>query len=114
MGTQFHDEHLRKTLAKNVRAFLVSLEISENALAQRCKLSQKQINNITRARTGCGIDAISELAGVFGCEPWMLLLDRFDKHVSRNRRLGRLVKRYMDAPEADQDLVDALAEKTTA
>lgn len=75
MGSPLRDEKVRKILARNVKAFLAFQEVSENALATRCKLSQKQINNITNARTGCGIDALAEMARAFGCEPWVLLVD---------------------------------------
>lgn len=114
MGTTFHDERIRKILAKNVRSFLVMLEMSENALSQKCKLSQKQVNNITQARTGCGIDALVEMAGVFGCEPWMLLVNEISRHPSLFRRLGRIVSRYLTANDSDQDLIDALVAKAGA
>lgn len=109
-----HDERVRKILAKNVRAFLAMMDISENALAQKCKISQKQVNNLTHARTGCGIDALAEIAEVFGCEPWMLLVDSLPDAIARQRRLSRLVKRYVTADEADQDLIEALAEKAAS
>ena len=89
MGSPLHDDKIRRILAKNVGAFLAELEISENALAQKCRLSQKQINNITNSRTGCGVDALAEMARVFGCEPWALLVDGLDKDVTRHRRVAR-------------------------
>ena len=109
-----HDEHLRKVLARNVKAFLGLTELSENALAQKCKISQKQVNNITNARTGCGIDALAEMANVFGCAPWQLLLEGIDKSTSQHRRLARLASRYVKASESDQDLIEHVASKTAA
>lgn len=108
------DERLRKVLAKNVRAFLALMDISENAAAQKTDLSQKQWNNLTHARTGCGIDAIAEMAELFGCEPWMLLVDDLPSAINHHRRLARLVKRYVSANESDQDLIEALAEKAAS
>lgn len=110
MGSPIHHEYIRKSLAKNVRAYLARMEISENALAQKCKLSQKQVNNITNARTGCGIDALVEMSGIFGCEPWMLLVDDGDK-VLNPRRLDRIVRAYVGAREDDKDLLEAMALK---
>lgn len=114
MGSpNMHDERLRKTLARNLKLFLSSLELSENALAQKSKISQKQVNNITQARTGCGIDALSEIASVLGCEPWVLLLDHLTpRTVAHERRLARVVRSYLAASEADQDLIEALVHKT--
>lgn len=109
-----HDERTRKILARNVRAFLALMEITENALAQKCHVSQKQINNLTHARTGCGIDALAEMAEVFGCEPWMLLVDDLPQAINQHRRLSRLVKRYVSANDADRDLIEALAEKAAS
>lgn len=108
------DERVRKILAKNVRAFLALMEISENALAQKCDISQKQVNNLTHARTGCGIDALAEIAEVFGCDPWMLLVDDLPAAIKHHRRLSRLVKRYVSATDSDQDLIEALAEKAAS
>jgi hypothetical protein len=112
MGSPIHNERIRKTLAKNVKAFLVMLEISENALANKCKVSQKQVNNITNARTGCGVDVIVEMATVFGCEPWQLLLEDLPQVVTHHTRLARLVARYVQASESDQDLIEHVAQKT--
>ena len=112
MGTTFQDERTRRILSRNVKAFLAQMELSENALAQKCKVSQKQVNNITHGRTGCGIDAISEIARVFDCQPWMLLVDGLHKGVNRSRRLARLVDRYLSATDGDQELIDAVSAKT--
>ena len=114
MGSSaLHNEHLRKVLAKNVKAFLALTELSENALAQKCKISQKQVNKITNARTGCGIDALYEMASVFGCEPWQLIFEGMEKSISHHQRLSRLVSRYSKASESDQDLIENVASKTT-
>ena len=106
-----HDERIRRILAKNVRSFLALLEISENALAQKCKMSQKQVNNITNARTGCAADALVELADVFGCEPWQLLVEGMDRVPAMHRRLGRLVSSYVLANDADREMVESVARK---
>lgn len=111
MGTTFQDERARRILSRNVRAFLAAMEISENALAQKCKISQKQVNNITQGRTGCGIDALAEIARVFDCQPWMLLVDGLHSSVNRHRRLARVVDRYVSATDGDQELIDAVAAK---
>lgn len=115
MGSaNLHDEKLRRTLARNLKLFLAMMEISENALAQRCKISQKQVNNLTQARTGCGIDALAEISAVLGTEPWFLLLEGLTpRTVAHHRRIQRLVTRYMVANEADQDLIEALAQKAS-
>lgn len=113
MGSPIQHQRIRKTLARNVKAFLASLEISENALANKCQVSQKQINNITNARTGCGTDALVEMANVFGVEPWMLLLEELPKILPHYRRLQRLVNSYAAANDADQDLIEQVASRST-
>lgn len=114
MGSPIHNEKIRKILARNVRGFLSMLEISENAMANKTKskVKQKQINNITNARTGCGIDYLQEMAEIFGCEPWMLLLDDMPRDFQHHRRLGRLVHLYMNASEVDRDLIEQIAQKS--
>jgi plasmid maintenance system antidote protein VapI len=106
------NEKIRRELGRNLSAFLETLEMSESQLANRCKISQKQVNNITRARTGCGVDAIAEIASVLGCAPWMLLHPRLGDAIQSHRRLERLVDRYLGATESDQDLIEHVAAKT--
>jgi transcriptional regulator with XRE-family HTH domain len=67
-------ETARRTVARNVRALLAAREWSENELARRSGVSQKQVNNITHARTGCGIDALDAIARTFNTAPWVLLV----------------------------------------
>jgi hypothetical protein len=111
MGSPVHHDKIRRTLARNLKHHLAMHELSENGLAQKIKISQKQVNNITNSRTGCGIDALQEIANVLGIEPWMLLIDNGDK-VIKPARFGRVVGTYLQATDDDRDLIEALVAKT--
>ena len=71
---------LRRILRENVKSLLVKMDMSENQLAIRSNVSQKQINNLTNGRTGCGIDAVAAIAKALHVEPWELLKPKFGNH----------------------------------
>ena len=68
------DQTIRETLSRNVTSLLRQHQLSENQLARLSGVSQKQVNNVCRQRTGCGVDAIAALARVFRIPPWLLLV----------------------------------------
>lgn len=109
-----HNERIRRTLAKNLKAFLVHAEISENQLAQKCKISQKQVNNVTNARTGCGIDALVEMGHVFSVEPWVLLVDGANDAAEHANHIARVVASYLKAGDNDRELIDAVIRKVSS
>ena len=84
------------------------MEISENELAKRSGVSQKQVNNITHMRTGCGIDALQAFAESARIEPYMLLHPHFDKIIQNAARYQRLVDSYHHLAAPKRDLIDAL------
>jgi transcriptional regulator with XRE-family HTH domain len=65
---------VRQTLSVNVRACLLERRWSESELARRSGVSQKQINNIVRQRTGCGVELLHELGRALGVPYWLLLV----------------------------------------
>lgn len=84
-------EKTRQLLAKNLRAMLVTLQWSENELARRSNVSQKQVNNIAAARTGCGIDALEAIAKAMAIEPWQLLVPNFHLFTDVASRTARIM-----------------------
>jgi plasmid maintenance system antidote protein VapI len=72
-----------ETLAANLRACLDEREWSENELARRSGVSQKQVNNIVRQRTGCGVEVLHELGRALGIQYWLLLLPSLGRPVQR-------------------------------
>lgn len=92
-------KELRHSLAKNVRAMLETLQWSENELARRSAVSQKQINNVTQTRTGCGIDALDAIARAMAVEPWQLLQSDFHRFTDIAARHARVVRTFKDLPE---------------
>jgi DNA-binding Xre family transcriptional regulator len=101
-------EKIRAVLARNMRAMLATQRWSENELARRSKVSQKQINNIAMERTGCGIDALDAIANAFACEPWQLLLADFHRISDVPARSARVVHSYVGMPRADQEAAERL------
>jgi len=92
MGSpSLYDEQARALLSRNIVAPLEDPGISQNELARRSNVSQKQVNNIVQERTGCGIDALSAIAKVALVEPWLLLLPEFSEVVHDRRRFTRAV-----------------------
>lgn len=64
---------IRRVLADNLNALLDQREWTQSELSRRCRVSQKQVNNSARQRTGTGIELIAEMARALGVEPWTLL-----------------------------------------
>lgn len=104
-------EKIRAVLAKNVRALLEQHQWSENELARRCGVSQKQVNNITMHRTGCGIDALDSIAHSFAIEPWQLLVPGTAKEDDMPQRTGRFLASYFKAAPKDRAAAEHLLEK---
>lgn len=90
-------EKLRALLARNVRAMLYTLQWSENELARRSGVSQKQVNNICMARTGCGIDALDAIARAMAVEPWQVLAPGFHLYTDVPARTARLFNAALES-----------------
>jgi transcriptional regulator with XRE-family HTH domain len=89
---------LRHWLARNIKHYLRLLEWSENELAKRSGVSQKQVNNITNERTGCSIEAVEWIAREFGVPAWMLMVNGFeDLEVTDIPKLSKLVGQFVGA-----------------
>jgi len=107
----------RALLAKNLRAMLVTLQWSENELARRSNVSQKQINNITSQRTGCGIDALEAMAKAMAIEPWQLLVPNFHLYTDVASRTARIISlclnqaRLGDTAAVEKFLKDSVTHK---
>ena len=69
------DPDIRRTLARNINRLLVEHGLSQNRLAQRSGVNQKQVNNVCQQRTGCGIDALARIAEALQVRPCQLLED---------------------------------------
>lgn len=89
-------------LAANLRALIRHRKLTQNALSKVCTVSQKQVNNLARAKTDCGLDVLTELARALGVEPWQLLHPETPKAIGRTSRLARLVTDYVRAAEPDE------------
>ena len=101
-------EACRKLLAKNVRAMLTTLQWSENELARRSGVSQKQVNNICMARTGCGVDAMAAIAHAMAIDAWQLLVPGFHAHTDIASRTARLMNAYLAAANHGRASFDAV------
>lgn len=102
------DDKVRALLSANIRALITELDISQNELARRSDVSQKQVNNIVEQRTGCGIDALSAIAKVAGVEAWMLLLPEFESLAHNRMRFMRSVRACARLPEEKLKAIDVM------
>jgi hypothetical protein len=101
-------EKTRAILAKNVRAMLATLQLSENELARRSGVSQKQVNNLTQVRTGCGIDALEAIARAMALETWQLLVPGFHLRTEIAGRTARLMNAYLHHAREGRESFDAI------
>lgn len=104
-------EAARKLLAKNIRAMLQTLQWSENELSRRSTVSQKQVNNISMARTGCGIDALDAIARAMAIEAWQLLVPGLRPEIAS--RTARLMNTYLHAAREGREDFDAVLKDQT-
>lgn len=111
MGSPIHHEKTRRILAKNLRLFLERDGITQNALAQRCEVSQKMLNNVAHARHGVGIDIVTEIAHAFGVEVWVLLYDGGDSLAEDATRVQRVAHGYTRASSADREVIETYVRK---
>lgn len=101
-------DRIRAQLSHNIKALLEHMQISENELAKRSGVSQKQVNNIVQRRTGCGVDALEAIAEAGRLRPYMLLHPHFDDILQNAARYQRLVDAYHTISPSKRELVDAL------
>jgi hypothetical protein len=101
-------DEIRALLARNFRAMRSSRQWSENQVARRSQVSQKQVNNIGAERTGCGIDALDAVARALGCESWQLLLPDFDKVADSHVRAARFVHSYLQLGRKEQEAAETI------
>lgn len=113
MGSpNMHDEKIRKILARNFKVLLEQAQISQYALAQKTKnLSQKQVNNIAEARTGCGVDALSEIASVLSIPAWVLLYEHLEEVSGNVAQFASTVDAFSRGSESDRALIAGVAKK---
>ena len=83
---------IRHTLARNLRALPADQKLSENQLAQMSGVNQKQINNITNERTGCGIDALDAIGRALQVPAWVLLVPQLHLATASLGEIERGVK----------------------
>lgn len=99
---------VRARLSANLEAFLEVAGISQNELARRSNVSQKQVNNIVQQRTGCGIDALAALAGALGVAPWILLVEDASRLIDSRLKLEKLVAQYADMTPEKRAALDLI------
>lgn len=107
-------DKIRALLAKNVRGMLATMQWSENELARRSNVSQKQVNNVTMARTGCGIDALDAMAKAFAVETWQLLSPHLMKWGDAPARGSRAYAMFASLTREQQDDVIKLIQSLDA
>jgi len=101
-------EKIRALLARNINAMLETLQWSENELARRSNVSQKQVNNICAARTGCGIDARDAIATAMAVQPWQLIVTGLHLHTEVPTRMSRLLSLCTTASREDATKIETL------
>jgi transcriptional regulator with XRE-family HTH domain len=67
---------LRQILAKNIRLFRNSLDLSQEELAHRAKLHRTYVGMIERCERNLSVDNVEKIAKALEVEPHQLLLDK--------------------------------------
>lgn len=70
-----HKGPLRDVLAKNMRRLRADRGLSQEALADACKIHRTYIGGIERSERNVSIDNIARIAEGLGVEPFYLLRD---------------------------------------
>lgn len=100
-------EKIRALLSENLQALMDELDISENELARRSGVSQKQVNNIVNERTGCGTDALDAIARVAGVAAWTLLVPGYG-HIENHPRFTRAVEKFASIRSDAQKAIEVI------
>lgn len=77
-----HQDMLRTIVADNLRALMAAhphLDTLDKITAQGGG-SNGTLDRIRRGASSCRLDALADVAKVFGIEPWQLLVPRLDPH----------------------------------
>jgi antitoxin HigA-1 len=78
--------------------FMIPMDLSANALAQRLGVTTARVNEIANERRGITADTALRLARCFSTTPefWMNLQQRYELEAAR-RAIGRMVERKVVA-----------------
>lgn len=68
-------ENIIQTFASNVRAVRVSLNLSQEELADKAGLHRTYISDIERCRRNVTLDAIQKIANALDVSPYVLLVE---------------------------------------
>lgn len=68
-------ENIIQTFASNVRAIRVSLNLSQEELADKAGLHRTYISDIERCRRNVTLDAIQKIANALDVSPYVLLVE---------------------------------------
>ena len=100
MGSRkIQNKRARQVLARNLRAVLNTEKMSEAELARRSGVSQKQVKNTSRERTGTGVEVLTEMAKSLHVPAYQFLIpDRFAAGAPPEpTKLDRLIVAYLNA-----------------
>jgi transcriptional regulator with XRE-family HTH domain len=90
---------VRHLVAQNVRHHLSMREWSESELARRSGVSQKQVNNITRERYGCTIEALFEMARAFRVPPYSMIIPGISESDASLDQLDKVIVGFLTGSE---------------
>jgi transcriptional regulator with XRE-family HTH domain len=101
----------REIFAQNLNSVLRSAKLSEAELARRSGVSQKQINNTARDRTGTGIEIMTQIAYALGVSAYQLLIpNRFaNDDPAEPVKLDSLIVAYLNATPEERGAFDVIA-----
>lgn len=100
---------VRHLVAQNVRHYLLTNEWSESELARRSGVSQKQVNNITRERYGCTVEALFEIARAFHLPAYQLLIPGISETDVLNVELDRIIVSFLNGSARKREKISAAA-----
>jgi transcriptional regulator with XRE-family HTH domain len=101
----------RETLARNLRYIMKIEKLSEEALAKKAGVSQKQINNILNRQHAATIDTLDKIAAAFGLTNWQLMLPNLPDDLISSPSIAKLYKSYINSSDEGRELIDRLAER---
>jgi transcriptional regulator with XRE-family HTH domain len=103
------------TIGKTLRALMDREQLTERAVAKRCGLSQKAINNVLRGhRDPKWETTIVPLAKAFRLPPWLLVMPGLDLILDDARRLADIVTIYCAACADGRAVLHMVASREAA
>lgn len=101
----------RESLARNVKFLKDKYGYSDREIERRSGVAHKTVNNMHNNRHRVSLEAVEDVARVFGLEAWHLINPNLPADLVESPTISTLISNYAPADDQGRRHVDMVAER---